>query len=133
MCHNGNIHKQEGAAFFYYSLKAGESYRYSVRHCDLEKLDLFGAEYLFELTRDKIEEDQREKNYRTYISELLKYYVETFTAVMGGSVDIPHLYDTKAEGKKDKHETSETPEEIKQKILGRFRKLKGEDKGNERF
>lgn len=69
-------------SFFYYCFTAPESYKTAVISADLQKLDLFGVEYLFEFikwcTHDRL--------YRIYITDTLKMIAENTAKFAGGSV-----------------------------------------------
>lgn len=69
-------------SFFYYSASALEVYKDAVISCDIDKLELFGIEYLYQFIQQYI----NERNYKIYVTDTLKMIAENTAKMNGGSV-----------------------------------------------
>ena len=69
-------------AFFYYCISALETYKNTVISADIAKLELFGVEYLYLHIQEYVEE----RNYKIYITDVLKMIAENTAKVYGGNV-----------------------------------------------
>ena len=68
---------KRGARFFYVLDAAGtvKTRRYLAR-ADLEKARLYGLRYILDFMADELEADEREKAYRLYVADALRYISE---------------------------------------------------------
>lgn len=105
--------------FFYYSITACKTYENAVISCDLDKLELFGADYIF-MCAEKYEIDM---SFKTYVTDSLKIIAENTARFAGGNTIGIRFFDI-INPKSDK--TNRSPEEVKESILSEFRRLGGE-------
>lgn len=75
--------------FFYNSIANPQYYKTALIACDLEKLDLFGDEYLFEW----LKQYGAERQYRSYITDCLKMICENTSKLAGGSAPSKRYFD----------------------------------------
>lgn len=87
--------------FFLHCDADWQGYRSAVNHADLQKLELLGTDYIFDLYREYMEE----LNYRVYITDVFGGLLKAFS-----KAEIPRFYDLI---RPEKNEIQEkTPEEI---------------------
>ena len=75
--------------FFYNSFTNPQYYKTALIACDLEKLDLFGDEYLFEW----LIQYNHERMYKNYIADCLKMIAENTMKFAGGSAPSKRYYE----------------------------------------
>lgn len=75
--------------------------------CDIDKLDMYGTEYLFTLA----EESQRDEMYKLYMSETSRLLIELIGKFGNANIEFPRYIDFVNPGKAAKKK-SMTPEEI---------------------
>lgn len=81
-------------AFFYYAVTTGEAYKEAVIACDLDKLDVFGDEYIYIVMRKQY----KELLYKEYVTDTLRmiaegksYPVHRYADVINPKPDEPEL------------------------------------------
>lgn len=96
--------------FFYCASKIEEVYRRAVISCDLEKLELFSTDYLFEY----VEELLRGINYRNYLANSVRALVEVTARIGGGKINYPIYNEITKIDSEELHE--KTAEEIIEEV-----------------
>ena len=96
--------------FFYNDYFAETIYRQALRLIEIEKLDLYGVDYIFETVIDIIQNNNERKQLYAYITDSMKNLTEIVCAIGGcKDVDIPRYMDIVEES----HETPEDKEEAR--------------------
>lgn len=100
-------------AFFYYAVKSPEDFKNAVIRCDLEKLELFGDDYILDFVFSCINEKNKETIYRIYVTDVLKTIAEATVRLGRGEISLPRYADL-IEPKQKKQEMS--AEEIVEQV-----------------
>ena len=89
---------------FFYNCTADEkSYKTAVISCDLEKLEAFGAEYLFE----RLHQYAVDIAYRNYVTDCLKMIADNTSRMYGGSAPNQRFAELISPKKPEKTRTAE--------------------------
>lgn len=86
-------------------------------NCDLQKLDILGASYLFQFAT----QHAKEEVYRVYMANVSRLILKATARLGDNEVTIPTYYDIIH----PKNEPEQSTEAIKQGILDEFRKIGG--------
>lgn len=76
-------------SFFYYVDADWQTYKSSVINADLEKLDLLGDEYIFDIFQERIDK----LKYDTYITDALKCIIEVMARLGNSEVNYNRFID----------------------------------------
>lgn len=98
--------------FFYYSVEAEEHLRYALIHCDIEKLEMLGEKYIFDIAN----EHAHDTLYRTYITDSLRLLANIGGYLGHVDISIPRYYDLLHP---EAAEPERTAEEIVEDVLTR--------------
>lgn len=66
-------------SFFFYAVADWQTYKSAVIHADIEKIELFGTDYIFDFISEWVDE----LKYKLYVTNALKNIIEV-TARIGG-------------------------------------------------
>ncbi len=86
-------------------------------NCDLQKLEILGAPYLFEFATQHIKEEV----YRVYMANVSRLILKATARLGNNEVTIPTYYDIIH----PKNEPEQSSETVKQGILDEYRKIGG--------
>lgn len=81
-------------------------------HADLEKLELFGVDYIFEVLNDL----NAKTKYEVYVTDTLCLIAREIAAIGGGEIDIQRYHDTIRPQAESSKSDGRTAEEIVDKV-----------------
>lgn len=82
-------------------------------HADLEKLELFGVDYIFEVLNDL----NAKTKYKVYVTDTLCLIAREIAAIGGGKIDIQRYYDMIRPLENNHKSDSRTAEEIVDEVI----------------
>lgn len=75
--------------FFYYAVGDWQTYKSAVIHADLEKIELFGIDYIFDFISEWVDD----LKYKVYVTEALKNIIEVTARIGGGEISYNSFFD----------------------------------------
>ena len=98
--------------FFYYCVTLEEYLRNALIHCDFEKAELYGAEYIFDLATTYA----RQSVYETYVTDAMRLICSLKASERRIEIDMPRYYDILHPAKK---EPEKSADELAEDVLRR--------------
>ena len=89
---------------------------------DLQKVELFGDEYIMQYMLSRYRSESKEKVYKAYVTDTLKVIAENTARYAGGSTIKKRFIDISEEEKNEPKKPQESAEKVKSDLLEKMKK-----------